>query len=270
MPVFYDTHAHLDDGSFRADLPQVIERAHAAGIEKIICIGTDFADSERVIRIAVQYPNVYAAVGWHPSQAMDAPREFKPTLRKLAQHPKVKAIGEIGMDYYWLPSKKSGGTPDQDAELKQREAEIFVEQLEVAAELGLNCVIHEREALEDTFKLLQPFVGRLRGVFHCFSRDPAISARLLEMNFLVSYTGIVTFKSAPNVRKSLEAVPLGKFMLETDCPYMTPEPHRGKVRRNEPMYVKEIAGVAAEVKGCTLEELSEATCGAAKEFFRLE
>jgi TatD DNase family protein len=269
MPVFYDTHAHLDDGSFRSDLPEVIERAHAAGIEKIICIGTDFADSERVIRIAEQYPNVYAAVGWHPSQAMEAPREFKPTLRKLAQHAKVKAIGEIGMDYYWLPSKKSGGTPEQDAELKRRQAEIFVEQLEVAAELGLNCVIHERDAIEDTLKLVQSFVGHLRGVFHCFSRDAATSQRILEMNCLVSYTGIVTFQNAPNVRKSLSAVAVGKFMLETDCPYMTPEPHRGKVRRNEPMYVKEISEVAAQVKGCSLEELSQASCATANEFFKL-
>ena len=115
--------------------------------------------------------------------------------------------------------------------------------------MGLNCVVHQREAMEDTLKLMQPFIGRLRGVFHCFSSDAAISQRILNMNCLVSYTGIVTYKNAPNVRNSLTAVPLGKFMLETDCPYMIPEPHRGKVRRNEPMHVKEISQVAAEVKG---------------------
>ena len=125
MPVFYDTHAHLDDESFRGDLPEVIERAREAGIEKIICIGTNFTDSERAIHYSEQYPNVYAAVGWHPCSALEAPQDMGSTLRKLAQHPKVKAIGEIGMDYYWMPSKKSGGTSEQDEQLKHRQVEIF-------------------------------------------------------------------------------------------------------------------------------------------------
>lgn len=269
MAVFYDTHAHLDDSSFRAVLPEVIERAGEAGIEKIFCIGTDLSDSERVIQIAEQFPNVYATVGWHPSHALEAPAELCGGLRRLAEHCKVKAIGEIGMDYYWLPSKKSGGTPELDEKFKRRQAEIFTEQLELAAELGLNCVVHQREALEDTIRLMAPFVGRVRGVFHCFSSGAAAAQRILDLNCLISFTGILTYKNAPNVRASLAAVPLGKFMLETDCPYMVPEPYRGKVRRSEPMHVKEIAQVAAEVKGCSLEELSEATCVAASEFFRL-
>ncbi|HWH70507.1 MAG TPA: TatD family hydrolase [Candidatus Sulfotelmatobacter sp.] len=267
MPIFYDTHAHLDDPGFNSDLPQVVERAQAAGISKIICIGTDFTTSERAIALSEQFPNVFAAVGWHPSQAVEAPAELRPALRQLAQHPKVLAIGETGMDYYWLPSKKQGGTPEQDELLKRRQAEIFDQQLEIAAELGLNVVVHQREALEDTLHHLQKFAGRVRGVFHCFANDAATVQRVLAMGSIVSFTGILTFKNGQNVRDALAATPLGKFMLETDCPYMTPEPHRGKVKRSEPMHVADTARVAAQVKGCTLDELSAATCATAHQFF---
>ena len=268
MAIFYDTHAHLDDGSFKKDLPQVIERARQAGIGKIICIGTDLDDSRQAIALSEQYPNVYAAVGWHPSHALDAPADLRPALRDLARHPKVTAIGETGMDYYWMPGKKHGGTADDDARYVQRQKDIFLQQLEVAAELGINCVVHERDAFEDTIALMQPFVGRVRGVFHCFSGDAVKAQRVMALNGMVSFTGILTFKNGQNVRAALAATPMEKFMLETDCPYMTPEPHRGKVRRSEPMHVRDIATVAAQVKNCSIEELSQATCRAAHEFFR--
>ncbi len=267
MAIFYDTHAHLDDPSFKQDLPELVARAAQAGITKIVCIGTDFADSEHAIQIAERFPNVYAAVGWHPSSALEAPEDVRPKLRELARHPKVTAIGETGMDYYWMPSKKKGGNPADDERYKVRQAEIFEQQMEVAADCGLNCVIHERDALEDTLKHVKKFAGRVRGVFHCYSRDAATAQRILALNCIVSYTGVLTFKNAHTVRAGLAAIPLGKFMFETDCPYMVPEPHRGKVKRSEPMHVKDIAAVAAEVKGCTLEELSAATCATAEEFF---
>lgn len=267
MPVFYDTHAHLGDERFQADLPQVIQRAQAAGISKIICIGTNLADSEQAIQISEQFPNVYAAVGWHPSDAVAAPADLRPALRKFAQHPKVIAIGEIGMDYYWMPSKKHGGTLADDQIYMRRQDEIFVQQLEVAAELGLNCVVHERDALEVTLKHMQPFVGRVRGVFHCFSRDTATAQRILAMGSIVSFTGILTFKNGQTLRDTLAQLPMDKFMFETDCPYMTPEPHRKTTRRCEPMHVADIAQVAAQVKGCTLDDLSTATCATAHDFF---
>lgn len=267
MAIFYDTHAHLDDPSFKHDLAQVVAQAAEAGITKIICIGTDFTDSEHAIQISEQFPNVYAAVGWHPSSALEAPEDVRPRLRELARHPKVTAIGETGMDYYWMPSKKKDGNPADDERYQRRQAEIFEQHMEVAAECGLNCVIHERDALEDTLKHVQKFAGRMRGVFHCYSKDAATAQRIMALNCIMSFTGILTFKNAQNVREALAAIPLGKFMLETDCPYMTPEPHRGKVKRSEPMHVKDIAAVAAQVKGCTPEELSQATCATAQEFF---
>lgn len=265
MAVFYDTHAHLDYPEFAAEMPQVIERAAAAGISRIVSIGTDIESSRRAIALAERFPNIFAGVGWHPSGALQAPADFRPVLRELAQHPKVVAIGETGLDHYRLPSHKPGGTVAEDDRYKQRQAELFAQHLEVAAETGLNCVIHERSCFEDTLAVLEPFAGRARGVFHCFANNAAAMRRILALNSLVSFTGILTFKNGQNIRDTLAATPLDQFMLETDCPYLAPIPYRGK--RCEPAYVKEIAELAAQVKGCSLEELSAATCRTAEQFF---
>jgi TatD DNase family protein len=263
---FYDTHAHLGDRAFAADLPQVMERARAAGIARLLCIATDLASSRRAIELAEQFPNVSAVVGWHPSDAAQAPEDWRPALRELARHPKVVALGETGLDYYRLPSRKPGFTAADDEPVKRKQAALFRQHLEVAAELGLNCVIHQRDSLEDTLAQLQPFAHRLRGVFHCFAGDAAALERILGMGSLVSYTGILTFKNAQNVRAALAATPLDRFMLETDCPYLAPEPYRHK--RCEPAFLKETAVLAAQVKGCSLEELSAATSATAGQFFR--
>jgi TatD DNase family protein len=265
MPTFFDTHAHMDYPDFAQDLPQVIARAAAAGIARIITIGTNLESSARAIALAEQFPGVFAAVGWHPTEANEAPEDLRPALRKLAQHPKVVAIGETGLDYYRLPSHKPGGTPADDERYKQNQVRIFTQQLEVAAEAGLNAVIHQRDALEDTLALMQKFVGRVRGQFHCFANDAATVQRIVALGSLVSFTGILTFKNGQNIRDTLAATPLDQFMLETDCPYLAPVPYRGK--RCEPAYVKEISEVAAQVKGCSLAELSAATCATAEKFF---
>jgi TatD DNase family protein len=265
MFTFYDTHAHLDYPDFASDLPQVIERAQAAGIGKIISIGTDLASSERAIKLCEPFPNVFAAVGWHPGHALEAPEDLRPALFELARHPRVVAIGETGLDYYRLPSHKPGGTAADDERYKRKQGQIFEQQLEVAAAVGLNCVIHQREAMEDTLAIMQRFAGRVRGVFHCFANDAVAMRRIVAMGSLVSFTGIVTFKNAQNVRDALAATPLGRFMLETDCPFLAPAPYRSK--RCEPAYVKDISEFVAQVKGCPLEELSAATCATAREFF---
>jgi TatD DNase family protein len=263
--MFYDTHAHLTYPDFAEELPEVIARAKAAGIARIISIGTDLASSMRAIKLAEEFPNVFAAVGWHPSHATEAPADLRPALHELAQHPKVVALGETGLDYYRLPSRKPGGTATDDEQQKTKQAALFRQHLEVAAELGLNCVIHQRDALEDTLAALQPFADRVRGVFHCFANDAAAMRRVVALGSLVSFTGILTFKNGQNIRDALAATPLDQFMLETDCPFLAPMPYRGK--RCEPAYVKEIAQVAAQVKGCSLEELSAATCATAERFF---
>ena len=265
MPIFYDTHAHLDYPDYAADLPQVIERAQAAGIQKIITIGTDLESSARAIKLADQFPAVFAAVGWHPTNAAEAPDDLRPALRELVKHPKVVAIGETGLDYHHLPGENPGATPADDELYKQKQADIFRQQLEVAAESGLNCVIHERDALEDVLAQMQPFAARVRGVYHCFVNTPAAMQRILSTGSIVSFTGIVTFKNAQTVRDTVAATPLGQFMLETDCPYLAPVPYRGK--RCEPGYVREISQTITQVKGCSLDELSAATCATARQFF---
>ena len=265
MPIFYDTHAHLDFPDFALDLPQVIERAHAAGIAKVICIGTDFKSSQRAIQLTEQFPNVFAAVGWHPTHVMEAPEDLRPVLRELVRHPKVVAIGETGLDYHRLPSQQQPGPAAEDDRYKNKQAQIFAQQLEVAAECGLNCVVHQRDALEDTVAMMERFAGRVRGVFHCFANDATAMQRIVGLGSLVSFTGILTFKNAQNVRDTLAATPLDQFMLETDCPYLAPLPYRGK--RCEPAYVKQISEVAAQVKARTLDELSAATCATAHGFF---
>ncbi len=265
MATFFDTHAHLDYPDFADELPQILERARAAGIERIISIGTDLDSSRRAIALAEKFEAVFAVAGWHPTHALEAPDDLRPALRELAKHPKVVALGETGLDYYRLPSHQPGGTTAEDERYRAKQAEIFQQQLEVAAETGLNCVIHQRAALEDTLRMAEPFVGRVRGQFHCFADDAAAMRRVVAMGSLVSFTGILTFKNGQNIRDALAATPMGKFMLETDCPYLAPLPYRGK--RCEPAYVKEIAEVAAQVKGCGLEELSATTCATAREFF---
>lgn len=265
MATFYDTHAHLDYPDYANDLPEVVMRAQAAGIAKMISIGTSLSSSERAIRLAEKFPPIYAAAGWHPSEAMKAPSDLRPALQQFAKHPKVVAIGEIGLDYHHLPSSQ-GGSAGDDARYKQRQAEIFQQQIEVAIAAGLNCIIHQRDAFEDTLAQLKPFAGKVRGVFHCFGENAHRMHRVLEMGSLVSFTGIVTFKNGQNVRDTVAATPLGQFMLETDCPYLAPVPYRGK--RGEPAYVKEISEVIAQVKGCSSDELSTATCKTAAEFFR--
>jgi TatD DNase family protein len=267
MAMFYDTHAHLTYPDFAHELPQLVARAEAAGIAKIICIGTDLESSRRAIAVAEQFPNVFAVVGWHPSDAAEAPNDVRPALRELARHRKVVGLGETGLDYYRLPSKKQGSTTAEDEPIKQKQAALFRQHLEVAAELGLGCVIHQRDSLEDTLALLEPFADRVQGVFHCFANDAATMRRIVAMGSLVSFTGILTFKNGQNIRDTLAAAPMDKFMLETDCPFLAPMPYRGK--RCEPAYVKETAEVAAQVKGCSLEELSAATCETAEQFFGL-
>jgi TatD DNase family protein len=265
MPIFFDTHAHLDFPDYADDLPEVVARAQAAGISKIISIGTSLDSSERAIRLAEKFPNVFAAVGWHPTEALQAPSDLRPALREFAKHPKVVAIGETGLDYHHLPSEKPEFTAADDTHYKQRQAQIFRQQMEVAAEFNLNCVIHQRTAWDDTLAQMKPFIGQTRGVFHCFGETVARMKQVFEIGSLVSFTGIVTFKNAQNVRDCVAAAPPDKFMLETDCPYLAPVPFRGQ--RCEPAYVKEISEAVAQVKNCSLEELSVATCRTAKEFF---
>jgi TatD DNase family protein len=265
MPDFYDTHAHLGYPEFAADFEEMLQRAQRAGITRMVCIGTDLESSLHAIRLAESHECIYAAAGWHPNHTQDAPEDVRPLLRDLAKHPKVVALGETGLDYFRLPSAKHGEASETEA-VKRRQAALFQQHLEVAAETQLNCVIHQRgNCFTDTLALMEPFTGRVRGQFHCFAGNVEQMQQVLAMGSIVSFTGIATFKNGQNVRDVIAATPDGKFMLETDCPYLAPEPYRGK--RCEPAYVKEIAEVAARAKGCSVDDLSRATCRTAHEFF---
>jgi TatD DNase family protein len=260
IPTFIDTHAHVDFPDFEQDRTDVIARARAAGIDRIINIGTTLESSRSAVRLAEQHPNVFAAVGWHPSYVTSAPDHLPDEFIKLAEHPKVVAIGECGLDYSRLP-----GAPEEDLRYKQRQRVLFEQQLELATKLRLNVVVHQRESFADTLEVLRPFAGGLRTVFHCFTGSPEEAQKVRDLGSMISFTGIATFKNAALVRETLGATPLGHFMIETDCPFLAPVPYRGK--RCEPAYVADLAAFIAREKECSLEELSRATNSAAESFF---
>lgn len=261
MAEFFDTHAHLDFPDFRDDLPAVIDRAQEAGITRLLAVGTTLASSRRTLELADRYPGVFAIVGVHPNHAHEEPEEILPVLQELVRHPKVVALGETGLDYYRL----DGLSPVQVEERKTRQKSAFEQHLRLAAETGMNCVIHQRDSFPETLRMLAPWAGRLRGVFHCFTGTPAEAAEALALGSLVSFTGIATFRSAGNLREVVAGLPPDRFMLETDCPFLAPVPYRGQ--RCEPAYVRELARCLAEVRGIALEDLSRATCATARAFF---
>jgi TatD DNase family protein len=285
-PQLVETHAHLDYPDFASDFDAMLRRATEAGVTRIITIGTSIESSRRAIQLAENYPNVFAAVGVHPSYAEEAADDVITPLRELARHPRVVAIGETGLDYHSLPSiaalkdKKvqvfanalQGETEEQidasiaDGAYKSKQAILFEEQLDLAAELGLNVVVHQRDAWEDTLAVLRHYTGRLRGVFHCFGGTRAQAGEVLALGHLVSFTGVVTFKNGAAVREVAAQIPLDKFMVETDCPYLAPTPYRGE--RAEPAHTRIVAESIASARGIPLEELANATTSTAEEFFR--
>ena len=265
MPEFYDTHAHLDFPDFREEVDEVVQRAADAGISRIVTIGTELESSRRAIDLAKRFDGVFAAVGWHPNDCLSAPDDVRGELEGLAKAPKVVAIGEIGTDHYRLPSTRGGSAIDDEV-FKSRQVLLFQQQLEVAAKLGLNVVVHQRASFEACIEVFEPFADRVRGVFHCFVNDPAAARRVIDLGSLVSFTGVCTFKNAGDVRESLASVPLDKLMLETDAPFLAPVPYRGK--RCEPAYVREISQVASKTRGIGLEELAEVTGATARDFFK--
>jgi len=266
--MLIDTHAHLDYPDYAEDLDAVIARAAEAGVTRMISIGTGLASSRRAVALAERFANVYAVVGIHPTNVLDEPTDFLPELREIAQHPKVAAIGETGLDYHYFPGEQSKA-PDAelDPAYQAAQAAAFVKQLELANELKLNVVIHQRDAWADTLRILDESASEARGVFHCFGGSPEQAAEVIERGHLVSFTGIITFKNAPLVRESAAAIPLDRFMVETDCPYLAPVPHRGK--RAEPAYTRLVAEKIAEVRGLSLAEVAAATTQTAEQFFRL-
>ena len=260
--MLIDTHAHLDYEDFAADFDAVLQRAREVGVDRIITIGTSIESSHRAVELAERYPMVYAVVGVHPTTADDASPDLKTALTELANQPRVAAIGETGLDYHRMPEDEAAVS-----EYKAVQATVFRQQLEVAATLGLNVVIHQRDAWRDTLEILCGYTGRLRGVFHCFGGTPAEADEVLALGHLVSFTGIATFKNGTAVRETAASVPADRYMVETDCPYLAPVPFRGK--RCEPAHTRETALAVATARGVTLETLARETTATAEAFFRL-
>jgi TatD DNase family protein len=262
--VLIDTHAHLDYPEFASDFEAVLERARQAGVARIITIGTSVESSRRAVEIAQVEPMVYAAIGVHPTHVQKAGADAAAGLREVAARSwRVAAIGETGLDYHCLPE---GGAEAVDA-YKAAQAALFRQQLELAADLQLNVIIHQRDAWEDTLNILGEYSGRVRGVFHCFGGTPEEAVEVIALGHVVSFTGIVTFKNGAGIRETAASVPPGSFMVETDCPYLAPVPFRGK--RCEPAHTRETAAAIAQVREVSLEQLAAETTATAETFFRL-
>ena len=259
--MLIDTHAHLDYEDFAAEFDAVLQRARDAGIGRIITVGTSVESSRRAVVLAERYPMVHAVIGVHPTSVDEAPGDAPGNLRELAASPRVAAVGETGLDYHRLPEDAGMAAANQ-----ARQAALFRQQLDLAADLGLNVVIHQRDAWEDTLGILRAYTGRVRGVFHCFGGTPAQAAEVIALGHLVSFTGIVTFKNGVAVRETAASVPADRFMVETDCPYLAPVPYRGK--RCEPAHTRETAAVVARARGISLDELAAQTTATAEGFFR--
>jgi TatD DNase family protein len=241
-----DSHCHLDDSKFDEDREQVIEHARAAGVGTLMAIGTGSGppDLEVAVRQAEAYPFIYATIGVHPHDASKATDESFVKLRELSAHAKVLAVGEIGLDYHY------------DFSPRDVQRSVFEQQLAIASDAGLPIVIHTREAWDDTLAVLRDhWTGG--GIMHCFTGDEHQARQALDLGFHLSFGGVLTFPKAENVRQAARIVPDDRLLVETDCPYLAPVPHRGK--RNEPAFVVESARRLAEVRGTDLERIAEVT-----------
>jgi len=252
--MLFDTHVHVNAEQFNEDLEDVIDRAKEAGVDNMVVVGFDRPTIIRAMELIEAYDFIYAAVGWHPVDAIDMTEDDLQWIEELSNHPKVVAIGEMGLDYHW------------DKSPKDVQMEVFRKQIRLAKKVGLPIIIHNREATADIVNILkEEEASRVGGIMHCFSGSAETALECINMNFYISLGGPVTFKNAKKPKEVAAAVPLDRLLIETDCPYLAPHPYRGK--RNEPSYVKLVAEQIAEIKQLTFEEVSQATTENAKKLF---
>lgn len=257
-----DVHAHLTDEKFD-NVKQIVDNATETGVEKIICSACDISSSKASIEIARKFKNVFATVGIHPENIAEYDLRAMKDLKDIAQNDKVVAIGEIGLDYHYFD-----GLCEKDIEdIKCRQKEIFKEQLKLANELNLPVQIHSRDAMGDTIEILQSIPLKRESLLHCYSGSVESAKILLKMGFSFSFGGVVTFSNAKKTVEVVKELPLEKIMLETDCPYLSPVPFRGK--RNEPRNVVYVADVIAKIKGKTLDEVAQITTQNAERIFKI-
>ena len=252
--MYFDSHAHLDDARFQQDFDEILARMAENRVTRMMNIGCDLPSSENSVRLAERFDWVWAAVGSHPDDADHVDEARIAVYRQLAKHPRVKAIGEIGLDYHY---------EDVPRGVQQQ---AFRMQMALAEELGLPVVVHEREAHGDGLAIVDEFPN-VRGVFHCFSGSPELAHELVRRGWYIGFTGVVTFKNARRAVETAQSIPLDRILIETDCPYMAPEPYRG--RRNDPSYVPLVAQKIAALRGISAEEAAQAAWDNACRLFRI-
>lgn len=251
-----DTHAHLDFPRFDEDRKEVIERAIDGGVKTIVNIGSDMTSSRNSVELSRRYNEIYSVVGIHPHNADSFNLNVSKKLKSLSENKKVVAIGEIGLDFHY----------DNSPREKQKQA--FRAQLRLAKSLDLPVVIHTRDADEETLEILkEENADKIGGIMHCFASDKKMAKEILDLGFYIAFGGLITFKNLANLREVVKEVPMNKILVETDAPYLTPDPYRGK--RNEPLYVKYVVKKIAEVKGLSEEEVAKKTTENAKKVYNI-
>jgi len=254
--MLIDTHAHLQNEELVTDLEEILQRAHDAGLEKIVCVGYDLESSEKAVKIASKHQQVYAVVGVHPHDANTLNQEVIARLYDLSQHEKVVAIGEIGLDYY------------RNLSPREQQIKAFKEQIKLAQELYKPVVIHDRDAHQDVLDITKKEkAGKNEGVMHCYSGHLPLAIEMMKNGFYISLAGPLTFKNAHKTHEVAAKISLERILVETDCPFLTPEPFRGK--RNEPAYVKYVAQKLAELRKMSVEKIEYRTNLNAKRVFRI-
>ncbi|MBQ8757200.1 MAG: TatD family hydrolase [Oscillospiraceae bacterium] len=252
--MLFDTHAHLNDEAFHADREELIASLPQKKITPVMNPGCNLEDSKKGIALAEKYDFVYCAVGSHPDSADEVNESVIEEYRDLCRHPKVKAIGEIGLDYHY---------EDIPRELQKK---AFIMQMELAKETGLPVIVHERDAHEDGLAIVKSF-PTVQGVFHCFSGSAELARQLVDLGWYIGFTGVLTFKNARRAIEAAAAIPLERIVLETDCPYMAPEPYRG--RRNDPTYLYRMAEKLGEIRGISPEEAAAITAQNGKRLYSI-
>ncbi len=252
--MYFDTHAHYDDEAFDADRDALLASMPAHGVDWIVNPGCGERSSLFSMELARKYPHVYAAVGWHPQEADDFDDASEDKLRVWAREKKVVAIGEIGLDYYY------------EGASREKQRDVFSRQLSLARELDLPAIVHDREAHADCMELVRRFPG-VRGVFHCYSGAVEQAKELMDLGWMISFTGSITYKNARRALEVIAALPMDRMMLETDAPYMTPVPHRG--RRNDSSYIPFMAEKMAEIKSLPVEDVIRQARENGLRFFRI-
>lgn len=255
--MIFDTHAHYDDETFDEDREELLWKMKEQGVEFIVNVGASIASTKKTIELVQRYPFLYGAVGIHPSETEELKEEDMLWLKKASVQKDIVAIGEIGLDYYW---------PEPDREIQKK---WFIRQLALASEVKLPVIIHSRDAAEDTLEILKEWdKDKTGGVIHCFSYSKEIAREYLSMGYYFGIGGVLTFKNARKLVEAVEIIPMEKILLETDCPYLAPEPYRGK--RNQSGYIDFVAEKLAKLKGITKEEVLRITSDNAKNFYHLK